>query len=187
MFERHRRQQPDDRTPAADNAIAATQESGDPDVLVDQRYDLLTALPFLVIGTACVIAGGFVAAVTAHAPTEHASWAAAYLVLVGGVAQVALGAGQTLLARHRPSARLVVVELLTWNLGNAAVVAGTVSGVAPVNDVGGALLVVALALLLASTRGPRQAGWPLALYRTLIVIVLVSIPVGLLLAELRPR
>lgn len=48
-----------------------------------------TALPFLAIGTACVIAGGFVAAVTAHAPAEHASWAAAYLVLVAGVAQMA--------------------------------------------------------------------------------------------------
>ena len=106
-------------------------------------------------------------------------------MLIAGVAQVALGAGQALLARHRPSARLVVGELVTWNLGNAAVIGGTVSGVVPVTDLGGALLVVALALLLASTRGPRRAGWPLAGYRTLIVIVLVSIPVGLVLAELR--
>lgn len=187
MLQRYGRQQPGDRARAADNAIAETRESGDPDLLVDQFSDLRTALPFVAIGTACVVAGGFVAAVTAHAPTEHTSWAAAYLVLVAGVAQVALGAGQTLLARHRPSARLVVGELLTWNLGNAAVVTGTVSGVVPVTGGGGGLLVVALALLLASTRGPRRTGWPLALYRTLIVIVVVSIPVGLLLAELRSR
>lgn len=144
-----------------------------------------TALPFLAVGTACVIAGGFVAAVSAHAPTEHASWAAAYLVLVAGVAQVALGTGQALLARRGPSACLVVGELLAWNLGNAAVIAGTVSGVLPVTDAGGALLVVALAMLLAATRRPRRVGWPLALYRTLIATVVVSIPVGLVLAELR--
>jgi hypothetical protein len=150
------------------------------------RARAYTALPFLAIGTACVIAGGFVAAITAHAPTEHASWVAAYLVLVAGVAQVALGAGQALLARRRPSARLVVGELVTWNLGNAAVIVGTVAGVTVVVDVGGAALVVALVLLLAATTGRRRTGWPLWVFRGLIVVVLVSIPVGLVLAELRP-
>lgn len=145
-----------------------------------------TALPFLAIGTGCVIAGGFVAAVTAHAPTEHTSWAAAYLVLVAGAAQVALGAGQALLARHRPSARLVVGELLAWNLGNAAVIAGTVAGVTAAVDVGGAALVVALMLMLAATTGRRRTGWPLWVFRGVVVVVLVSIPVGLVLAELRP-
>lgn len=145
------------------------------------------AFPFLAIGGACVIAGGLTAAVTAHAPSENATWAAAYLVLVAGVAQVAFGSGQAWLAGQRPSPRLLAGELATWNLGNAAVIAGTVSGVTPAVDIGGVLLVIALALLLAAARGPRRAGWPLALYRALIVIVLVSIPVGLVLAELRPH
>ena len=39
-------------------------------------------LPFGIAGVACIVAGGLVAAVTAPAATEHASWAAAYLVLV---------------------------------------------------------------------------------------------------------
>ena len=145
------------------------------------------AAPFLGIGGACVIAGGFTAAVTAHAPTENATWVAAYLVLVAGVAQIGLGAGQAWLADQRPSPRLLAGELITWNLGNGAVIAGTVSGVTLVLDVGGALLVIALALLLAAVRGPRWTGWPLVLYRALVVLVLVSIPVGLVLAELTQR
>src|SRR5579875_3107512 len=104
----------------------------------------LTAFgPFAAFGTACVIAGGLVAAATAPAPSGHGSWAAAYLVLVGGVAQVALGAGQALLAPRSPSRRLVAAEFAGWNAGNAAVLAGTLAGVTPLVDAGGALLVAA--------------------------------------------
>lgn len=145
------------------------------------------AVPFLAIGGVSVIAGGLTAAVTAHAPSENAAWAAAYLVLVAGVAQLAFGTGQAWLATQKPSSRLLAGELATWNLGNGAVIAGTLSGLTPVLDIGGALLVIALVLLLAAVRGPRRTGWPLALYRALIAIVAVSIPVGLVLAELRPR
>lgn len=143
------------------------------------------ALPFVVIGGVCVIAGGFVAAVTAHSPSQKATWAAAYLVLVAGVAQILLGAGQAWLAKERPPRRWLVGELATWNLGNAAVIVGAVSRVTPVADLGGALLAAALILLLAAVVGSRRRGWLLVLYRVLIVIVLVSIPVGLVLAELR--
>ena len=144
-------------------------------------------LPFLAVGAGCVIAGGFVAAITAHAPTEHASWAAAYLVLIAGVAQVALGVGQALLVRRPPRPGLVVGEFVTWNLGNAAVIAGTVAGLTPVTGAGGALLIVALVLFLVGVRNPQRARWLPVVYRTLIVIVLASIPVGLVLAEVRPR
>src|SRR5664280_2796146 len=66
------------------------------------------ALPFAAVGAACIVAGGLVAAVSAPAPSEHASWAAAYLVLVVGVAQAALGVGQALLALRVPSRRNVI-------------------------------------------------------------------------------
>ncbi len=134
-----------------------------------------------------MIAGGFVAAVTAHAPSENATWTAAYLVLVAGVAQIVLGAGQAWLADRLPSSRWLVGELAAWNLGNGAVIAGTVSGLTPVVDVGGALLILALVLLLAAVRGAGRTGWLLAVYRGVAAIVLVSIPVGLMLAELRHR
>src|SRR5664280_1845073 len=101
------------------------------------------ALPFAAVGAACIVAGGLVAAVSAPAPFEHASWAAAYLVLVVGAAQAALGVGQALLALRVPSRRNVAVQFTAWNLGNAAVLTGTLAGITTLVDTGGALLVVA--------------------------------------------
>ncbi|MFC5992595.1 hypothetical protein ACFQE5_00020 [Pseudonocardia hispaniensis] len=147
-------------------------------------------LPFALIGTACVVAGGLLAAVTASAPSQQASWASAYLVLVGGVAQIGLGAGQAIFA-PRTSARFLTAQVIGWNGGNAAVLLGTLLGVLPLVDVGGVLLVVALALFVHRVRAdavPRAAGlnrWLLRGYRLLVLIVLVSIPIGLVLARLR--
>lgn len=146
------------------------------------------ASPFVTLGVACVVAGGLVAAAVAMAPSELGSWAAAYLVLVGGVAQVGLGAGQALLAPRPPGRRAVVAELVGWNAGNAAVLAGTLLGVTWLADVGGVLLVAALALALAGIRGAvRRPSWPLHLYRALAALMLVSIPVGLVIGALHPH
>lgn len=146
------------------------------------------ASPFFALGTACVVAGGLVAAVVATAPSQLGSWAAAYLVLVGGVTQVALGAGPALLATRSPGRRAVAVELTGWNAGNGAVLAGTLLGATWLADAGGAALIVALALALAGTRGVvRHPAWPIYLYRALIALVLVSIPVGLVIAAVHPR
>jgi len=146
------------------------------------------SLPFAAFGTACVVAGGLVAAAVAMAPSELGSWAAAYLVLAGGVAQVALGAGLALLASRPPGRRTVIAELAGWNAGNGAVLAGTLLGVTGLADAGGALLVVVLVLAIAGTRGTvRHPAWPLHLYRALITLLLVSIPVGLVIAAVHPR
>ena len=146
-------------------------------------------LPFLVIGTACVIAGGLVAAATAPNPSEHGSWAAAYLVLVAGVAQIGLGAGQAMLG-GRASQRTVLAEIAGWNLGNAAVLAGTLAGVGFVVDLGGAALLVVLVLLLrgALTSGatPSDGGrWLMRGYCALLVLLIASIPVGLVLERIQ--
>jgi len=146
------------------------------------------SLPFAAFGTACVVAGGLVAAAVAMAPSELGSWAAAYLVLVGGVAQVALGAGQALLAPRSPGRRAVAAELAGWNAGNGAVLAGTLLGATWLADAGGVLLAAVLVLALAAVRGAvRQPSWPLHLYRALVALVLVSIPVGLVIAAVHPR
>ena len=150
----------------------------------------MTLVPFVVPGVLAVVAGGLLAAVVAPAPTEHATWAAAYLVLVWGVAQVGLGVGQGLCAA-RLSTALVVAQVIGWNLGCAAVVVGTLSGVPAVADVGAVLLVVTLILLARALTGgparrrvgvPSWAGWS---YRLLITVLLVSIPVGLVMLRLR--
>ncbi|MGH3208308.1 MAG: hypothetical protein ACRDNO_11150 [Trebonia sp.] len=143
--------------------------------------------PFAALGTACVVAGGLVAAAVGEAPSQLGAWAAAYLVLVGGVAQVALGAGQTLLAPPLPGRRTVAAELTGWNAGNGAVLAGMLLGATWLTDIGGAVLVVTLALALAGVRGAaRRPSWPLHVYRVLLALVLVSIPVGLVLAAVHP-
>lgn len=141
---------------------------------------------FVVIGTLCIVAGGMLAAVTAHSPTQQATWAAAFLVLVVGVAQAALGAGQALLASGVPSRSVIGTELLAYNIGSLLVLVGTLSGRLVLLDAGSVLLALALVLFFrgASGMGTRH-GRLLLLYRVLVAIVLLSIPVGLLLAHRR--
>jgi len=147
-------------------------------------------LPFTAIGVLCITAGGLLAAATASAPSEHTTWAAAYLVLVGGIAQVGLGFGQATFTAGT-STPVLASQVAGWNLGNAAVLAGTLQGSTAVVDLGGALLVVTLGLLARglSPTGVRPVGgagrWCLYGYRVLMVILFVSIPVGLVLAQIR--
>lgn len=146
-------------------------------------------VPAAVIGGVCIVAGGLLAAVSARAPSEGASWAAAYLVLVGGVAQIAFGLGRAAFDAAA-STRSVVAHLVAWNAGNACVLAGTLSGLTAVVDVGGVLLLVALLLLVPGLRRPAgsvdgAARWLLWAYRAVVLLLVVSIPVGLVLARLR--
>jgi len=144
------------------------------------------SIVMMTIGVACVIAGGLVAAVTDPLSLAVGSWAAAYLVLVAGVAQVAYGALQQPLAPRPVSSGIIVAETVFWNAGNAAVLAGTAASLPFVVDAGGLLLVIALILFLLAVRGAAVAHrWWLWVYRALTAILLVSIPVGLTLAHLR--
>ena len=107
----------------------------------------------------------------------------AYLVLVGGVAQVALGAGQAILAREVPSRTTATSEIALLNGGNAGVIAGTLLERTWLVDAGAILLVIALYLFLRGVRGVPPTV-PVIVYRLLIVFVMGSIPVGLVLARL---
>lgn len=150
------------------------------------RGDIKGALAFGAVALLCVVAGGLVAAVTGPLHLGHGSWAAAYLVLVGGVAQGALGVSQYFLAPQPFFGWKVVAELVAWNAASALVIGGTLVANPWVVDAGGALLVAALALMFETVRSPGiKSGWALWGYRTLVVVVAVSIPVGLVLAHLR--
>lgn len=147
------------------------------------------AAPAIVVGVVCIVGGGLVAAVTAPSPTEHGTWAAAYLVLVAGVSQVGLAVGQALLTTRTPAARTRVAELVTWNVGNAAVLTGTLTGTVWIVDLGGALLVAALALVVVAVhRHPvQELGRSQALarraFQLLVLLLLVSIPIGMWLGR----
>ena len=149
----------------------------------------MVLLPAAVIGGLCIVAGGLLAAVSAPVPSEGTSWAAAYLVLVGGVAQVGLGFGQAMF-NGSASTRTVVAQLVSWNAGNACVLAGTFAGLTALVDLGGLLLVAALMVLAPGLRSPplpagRSSRWLVWAYRGVVLLLLISIPVGLLLARLR--
>ncbi|MEO6886061.1 MAG: hypothetical protein ABI232_07230 [Jatrophihabitantaceae bacterium] len=135
---------------------------------------------FVLLGGACVIGGGLVSAAMAPAATYHSSWAVAYIVLVAGVAQVALGLGQAGLVGEDLPRWVLRSELVGWNLGNAAVVAGTLLDVTLALYVGCALLVAALGLVLYAIRN-AQPGRTLVTIRAIVVLLLISMPVGVVL------
>lgn len=136
-------------------------------------------LPFAVAGTAAVLAGGFVAAAGGEDPTKHLAWASAYLVLVCGCSQLFVGVGAAALTRSSPSVRLVTWQLVGFNAGNAGVLAGTLSGARVVLYVASAVLVLTLASFAWSTAGARarRGAW-LTVYRVVLVLLVISVPVG---------
>ncbi len=149
-------------------------------MIVDNRW---LGLPFAVVGTACVIAGGILAAATANVSTEHTAWATAYLVLVCGVGQIVLGVAAGL--PNGPTRGWAVLAVfIGWNLANAAVLAGTLLGTEILVDFGGVLLALVLVeelIVVHKSRSPVP--WLLPIFRSVVAIMLVSIPIGLLLAH----
>lgn len=148
--------------------------------------------PFLVAGAICVIGGGLLAAATAFVTTQKTAWATAYLVLVGGVAQIGLGAAVAWLA-PAASRRAAWWAFAGWNLGNAGVLTGQLAGIVVLTDIGTVLLVVALVLVLVAVRSRHRTGaieTPAArpavlhLFRALVVLLAVTMPIGVVLAHL---
>lgn len=143
---------------------------------------------YLVVGSGCVVAGGIWSAVAASAPSEHSSWAVAYLVLVAGVAQIGLGRGIELFEASLPARSWrPAVEFAAWNIGNALVLSGVLAGVPALVDAGSVCLAVALVLALYGVRGAAVEGrrrWLLYLFRALVGVLLASTSIGVLLAHI---
>lgn len=144
------------------------------------------AVPFIVIGFVGIIAGGLLSALTASAPNRDTAWLTAYLVLAVGVAQIGLGLGQAALSGIRLNPSMLIGQLTCWNLGSLAVIAGTIAGPLWLVDVGGAAMVIALALFARSTWHPSSRGSRSLLYgyRILVLFMLISVPTGLVLARI---
>lgn len=147
------------------------------------RARLLAALPFACTALLAIVAGGLVAAINAHAPSRRLVWMVAYLVLVVGIAQLALGVGQTGLSLRAPSMRQVATQWLVFNLGNAGVIAGTLGGSARLTAAGTVAFVIALLMFLRGTRGARS-GWLLFVHRGVLALVAAGATVGVLLSAL---
>lgn len=142
------------------------------------------ALVLTVLGAACVVAGGLVAAVTAPLDLAHGSWAAAYLVLVGGVTQYVMGRMRSSYDPGRVAWR-GWAQVVGWNGGNALVVGGTWTEAPLLVDLGSLLLAGALLTALyddRGTRSPRVLRWG---FRLLLLVMALSIPIGIVLSHLR--
>lgn len=145
------------------------------------------ARPFVLVGVVATIAGGLVAAVTRPAGFAAGSWLAAYLVLVVGVAQIALGMGQAALATSPPTPRRRAIELWGWNGGAVVVVAGTLASAPALTTLGTLAVVAASWEFLVGIRvpTPHPARWFIASYRVVVLVIIVSAPVGIALAWAR--
>lgn len=138
-----------------------------------------------IVGSCFVIVGGLVAAATGPLKLDQGSWLAAYLVLVCGVAQCAIGIAQQQLATHPIQARSYWTQLICWNVGNAAVIAGTLAVIPLIADLGGVALMIPLVVTIRAVQTSSRPllGWG---YRAVIGILIVSIPIGLTLGHLQP-
>lgn len=142
--------------------------------------------PFAAVAASSIVLGGLVAAATGPLDLARGSWLAAFLVLVAGVAQLALGAGQAALAERPPTRAVVRAELVLWNLGVAATVAGTLATLPALTTVAAVPVVAALVLFAVSVRGIGTAPtWARASYLAVVTVVGVSTPIGLVLAWVR--
>lgn len=146
-----------------------------------------SAVAFVTIGTAAIVFAGLFSAVTARSASYHSAWFVAYLVLVVGIAQVALGLGQWRLASRHVSLPLLIAELILFNLGNAGVILGTLTASAIWVDVGSALLIIALGFFGWMVWQPRRRGAALWAYWALVVVLGMSVIVGIVFAHTAAR
>lgn len=145
-----------------------------------------SAIPFIVVGGLSLVGGGVVSAASAGGPSYYSAWAVAYLVLVCGVAQLVLGLGQSSLASTAPSPRLLAAQVVALNVSNAAVLLGTLAGIPVVTYLGAGLLVLALVLFIWGVRGHQaRNAWLVWAFRAMVVVLLVSAPIGLVISHVR--
>jgi hypothetical protein len=135
------------------------------------------------IGGSLIVAGGLVAAVDSAAPFAHGSWLAAYLVLVGGVAQLALGLGPLLLPAPTFSRSLGRAQLALWNAGTAIVAVGVLTDASAVVVIGSVLVLAALGCFARGAGPAREPGRGRVLaYRLVIAVLAVSVVIGIALS-----
>lgn len=155
----------------------ATQEAS------DVRARLRASRIFLFSGLFWVIFGGLLSAATANTPTRVIMWMSAYLTLVGGVAQAALGAGQAYLARRLPTGGMRIVQWSVFHVGSLSVIGGVLMVVPWLTNVGTVIFDLSLLMFYVAVRDGRRSAW-LWPYRAAIIVVALSSFVGIVLSML---
>ncbi len=108
-------------------------------------------------------------------------------MLVAGVAQLGIGAGQAYLPATTPTVAFVAAQCGMWNIGCAMVIVGTLLSSPVTVSVGSAPLVAVVVMSVVALRGRSrtQRSVVLVAYRLLLLVVLASVPIGLALAFAR--
>ncbi len=150
---------------------------------------------FFRAGLGFLLAGAIASIAYAFGGPEWVHWLALHLLLLGGVSQLVLGAGQfftcAFLATDPPPRRLIRAQLVCWNAGTILVAVGVPTGTAGVTDAGGVLLAGGLALFVAALLGMRKrslqhAPWALRWYQTSAACLAVGVLLGVLMARDTP-
>lgn len=137
--------------------------------------------PFISLGWAAILAAGFIAAAIARTPTELLVWMVAYLVLIAGAAQVAVGRALRSLPDAPPNLAAGWGQWVLLNLGHAGIIAGTLTRTFSL--VAGATVVYWIAALwLGASVRPTTRKPGLLWYRVLIAVLIVAALVGLALS-----
>lgn len=143
------------------------------------------ALATLVTGVVALVAGGIVAALTGPAQWERGSWVAAYLVLVVGVGQIGLGLTMVALSRRPVPRGRILAFMALYDGGSALVIVGTLATSPVAVTVGGVLFAASLVVVLRSPVDNEMAPvWTRWTWRALVLVLLVSTPIGLALSWL---
>ena len=138
---------------------------------------------FFTLSLLAITAGGVISAFTARKPSRLTSWVSAYLVLVVGIIQFGLVSLWNQLGQ--PGDTITLLAFIAYNLGNLAVVIGTIlKRKAALVNLGGMLIALAMVLFLTIPWGTKLS-WALIGWIALAVVILVSMPIGLVLSSLR--
>lgn len=133
--------------------------------------------PFAWVGIAAIVVAGVVGAAMARRHSQQLVWAMAYLNLVVGLGQWALGAGQLRLVERPPARTTVWAQWLLLNVGHAGVIAGTLFRSFAVVAVATVPYLLAMAWFAWRVRAGR-AGTLLLGYRVLVALLSLSALTG---------
>ena len=141
----------------------------------------------------CFMLAAAVAAI-AHVVSGHdwLHWLALHLLVLGGISQLVLGAGQffvcAFLATSPPPRRLIWAQLAAWNAGTLLVAVGVPTATSGLVDAGGALIAAGLVLFALGLRDMEQrslqrAPWALRWYQASAACLGAGALLGVLMAD----
>lgn len=142
---------------------------------------------FFTLGLVFLLAGAATAIIGTLTDYVWARWLALHLVLLGGVSQLILGAGQffaaAFLATDPPPKRLILAQGIVWNIGVLMVATGVPLGYPELAETGGVFIVGGLGLfgaglLTMKGRSLQQMSWAVRWYLSAAAFLAVGALVG---------